>query len=242
MKKTLCISFLSLYVFCPNLLADLEKKNMEEIKMFIKSEADVQKFKKAILDNQGKLISIDLEYCMDDRADTDGNKIGWLNLSNFKTLPENSEQSLIISGITIKEKTLIENGRLKQGMAVIYNPTIEDDSDLITNGYASGLPENLDGGALILSNSEEFIPHFIVNIPYETKSKYKWDTDVDDKYDNCNSSEFNINHIRYYQHLKGIFFVSDEPEVLYANSEEEINKIIELEPISKKDLAIKGCY
>lgn len=222
-------------VFFPSLL-NFEKKNMEEIKIFIKSEADIQKFKKAILDNKGKLIDLDLEYCMDYSHDTRGKVINGIRMSNFKILGDSEDNFVTINGIVTKEQTVVDNNSLKQGMLIIYNPTPM---------YETSLPTNTHGGAFIIKNNNEeesmVFPNMVINIPYKTKGKYKWDTDIHpNKSDVCYAEpDEDGEETRYYQHIQGIFFINDEIEELNAESEDVFDKVIELEPFNKKDLKIR---
>lgn len=242
MKKTLCISFLSLYVFCPNLLADLEKKNMEEIKMFIKSEADVQKFKKAILDNQGKLVNIDLEYCYYSKIFYQNNLLNnedYFLTANYEQVTDEYLEGAQGTIQTDEGLQLDEYGNVAKGMVVSGMATLEAEGTI---------PVRTHGGTFILKGSDG--ANLAINIPFKSDKKYNWDnlgsyfkdSEIEQKCIPNNikgyKNDYEIPEL-FHEKLKGVFYVSD-PVFLGRQSEEQFDEVIELEPISKKDLAIKG--
>ncbi|MBZ7975641.1 hypothetical protein AVBRAN12642_02365 [Campylobacter sp. RM12642] len=238
-------------VFFPSLL-NFEKKNMEEIKIFIKSEADIQKFKKVILDNQGKLINLDLEYCYYPtifyQNDISNSKDYFLTAEYEKAKVNNDDYvdkdeyditRIFYGTIQTKEGLqLDEEENIAQGMVVSGMATLEAEGTI---------PVRTHGGTLILQGLNG--ANLAVNIPFKSDKKYSWDnlgayfkdSEVEQK---CIPSgikgyknEYEIPEL-FHEKLQGIFYVSDYVS-LGRQSEMQFDNVVNLEPFNKKDLAIR---
>lgn len=134
---------------------------------------------------------------MDYSCDTNGKIIDSIIMSDFKILGNNEDSFPVTNGIATKEKTIVNNSNLEQGMLVIYNPTPM---------YEVYLPTNTHGGIFKNDDKKEndYYPNIVINIPYKTKAKYTLNTDIyPNKNDACYAklNEYGED-TRYYQHTQ----------------------------------------
>lgn len=213
-------------VFFPSVF-NLEKKTMEEINIFIKSQADVDNLRKAIEKNQGEVVKLNVTYCYDPVMYNESNELKTVEY-NEKTYEYDITEFKIPSAdycLRTKEGCEFdENGWLRKGVVL-------EGGIGITEDYVY---ENEKGGSIIFVNKDKnandyFYDYFYLSVPHETKGKYAWK--VNDNSEGC------LNDASAKETLTGTFYVNELKDRL--RNGEGMDLEIELDPLTKKELTLR---
>ncbi|WP_267524550.1 hypothetical protein [Campylobacter sp. MG1] len=220
-------------VFFPSVF-NLEKKTMEEINIFIKSQADVDNLRKAIEKNQGKVVKLNVTYCYYYYDYDESNELRTVGDYNEKIDKYNIEyKDFWLSGarnclLTEEGCKFNENG-LTQGVVLYGGVEIGD--------Y---LHENEGEGSLVFRNNYKDIDDnrfFYLSVPHETKGKYAWKFNNDEE--GCiKSSDPNLQYRELIKEtLTGTFYVNELKDRLREGEGTDLE--IELDPLTKKELTLR---
>lgn len=215
-------------VFFPSVF-NLEKKTMEEINIFIKSQADVDNLRKAIEKNQGKVVKLDVTYCYDPVKYDESNELNTVEYNEKLGRYDITESKYPYASYCLRTKEgceFDENGWLIKG--VVLQGGID-----ITEDYVY---ENEEGGSIIFVNKDKnandyFYDYFYLSVPHETKGKYAWK--VNDNSEGC------LNDASAKETLTGAFYVNELKNRLRGDGREGVDLEIELDPLTKKELTLR---
>ncbi|MBZ7983237.1 hypothetical protein [Campylobacter sp. RM12647] len=227
-------------VFFPSVF-NLEKKTMEEINIFIKSQADVDNLRKAIEKNRGKLVKLDVTYCYDTEKAIEKNETGEYSNEIFNLYPHLGENRNNIAGtfcILIDKGCEIETNPdnkstkyLKDGVFLIGG-TSESDGVILPNEGVGALGFYKDSLAEYLA------------VPYEAKGKYDWKISYDKSDNNdisgCVIKENKDDSVSWVvkETLSGVFYIDDE-DATEQTFDGYFAPSTVLEPFNKKDLKMR---
>lgn len=200
-------------VFFPSLF-NLEKKTMEEINIFIKSQSDIDKLKKAIEKNSEKLVKLDISYCYGAY-----NSVAEYNLNTPFYDKDGAATEIDERCINLGEPCKVENGDLVSG-AVLLGGAIE-------GADVPWYPNEGVGGFIFPDKNA----NYVLYIPHKAKGKYDW------AWGDEKECKMNEDEVPFKEHLRGIFYVNERTNEtnMYGGSEIHIS----LEPFNKKDLKMR---
>lgn len=224
-------------VFFPSLF-NLEKKTMEEINIFIKSQSDIDKLRSAIEKNRGKLVKLDVTYCYNTEKAIDGYGFGDDRYNIHNLYPHLGENWDLVSGtycILMDKDCKVdtnEGTRYLQDGVFLIGGTSEADGVVHPNEGVGALGFYKDSEAEYLA------------VPYKAKGKYDWKISYDKNGDNdisgCVIKENKDDSMGWIvkETLSGVFYIDDE-DVTEQTFDGYFAPSTVLEPFNKKDLKMR---